>query len=247
MGAKATAGRSGASQGRHGDLVRLFLWHAIAGDRTAVRHFISTGATLWEPPTNTIGPNRRLLEQRCERPSWRFGVFVSAACSGERSECCARSTLVHSMACSRAGLGSAFGVGCWTGYAATGGAPVGILRSRAPWSSIVDPAARRRAVFIVVSTAKRRSGASKAVDEYGIPLAIDVSPPNRHDTKVIVPVLRALVEGGFQGPALGDRGERLAEAGEGLGITVKALACGRDTDGSSRPASAGWLNGPLPG
>ena len=174
MGAKATAGRSGASQGRHGDLVRLFLWHAIAGDRTAVRHFISTGATLWEPPTNTIGPNRRLLEQRCERPSWRFGVFVSAACSGERSECCARSTLVHSMACSRAGLGSAFGVGCWTGYAATGGAPVGILRSRAPWSSIVDPAARRRAVFIVVSTAKRRSGASKAVDEYGIPLAIDV-------------------------------------------------------------------------
>jgi hypothetical protein len=63
-------------------------------------------------------------------------------------------------------------------------------------------------------------------------------------------VLRALVEGGFQGPALGDlgcRGERLAEAGEGLGITVKVLARGRDTDGSSRPASAGWLNGPLPG
>ena len=31
-----------------------------------------------------------------------------------------------------------------------------------------------------------------AVDKYGIPLAIDVSPANRHDTKAIVPVLREL-------------------------------------------------------
>src|SRR5277367_2678341 len=29
---------AGAAQGHHGDLVRLFLWHAVAGDRTAVRH-----------------------------------------------------------------------------------------------------------------------------------------------------------------------------------------------------------------
>ena len=57
-----------------------------------------------------------------------------------------------------------------------------------------------------------------AVDKYGVSLAIDVSPANRHDTKGIVPVLRSLAEGGFQGGALGDlgyRGERLAKAGEG--------------------------------
>jgi hypothetical protein len=42
-----------------------------------------------------------------------------------------------------------------------------------------------------------------AVEKYGIPLAIDVSPANRHDTKAIVPVLRELADGGFQGPAPG--------------------------------------------
>jgi hypothetical protein len=34
-----------------------------------------------------------------------------------------------------------------------------------------------------------------AVDEYGIPPAIDVSSANRHDTKGIVPALRTLAEG----------------------------------------------------
>src|SRR6202451_4163044 len=69
-----------------------------------------------------------------------------------------------------------------------------------------------------------------AVDKYGIPLAIDVSPANRHDTKGIVPVLRALAEGGFQGPALGDlayRGERLGEGGGGLGLHVEGIDRGR--------------------
>src|SRR5215469_13352731 len=47
-----------------------------------------------------------------------------------------------------------------------------------------------------------------AVEKYGIPLAIDVSPANRHDSKGIVPVLRTLAEGGFDGAALGDRGYR---------------------------------------
>src|SRR5664279_2411555 len=81
-----------------------------------------------------------------------------------------------------------------------------------------------------------------AVDKYGIPLAIDVSPANRHDTKGIVPVLRSLADGGFQGPALGDlgyRGERLAEAGETLGITVEAIARGRD--GRFVPAGICWV------
>jgi hypothetical protein len=46
-----------------------------------------------------------------------------------------------------------------------------------------------------------------------------------------VPVLRPLAEGGFQGAALGNlgyRGERLANVSEALGITVEAIACGRD-------------------
>jgi hypothetical protein len=65
-----------------------------------------------------------------------------------------------------------------------------------------------------------------AVEKYGIPLAIDVAPANQHDAKAIVPVLRELAGGGFQGPALGDlgyRGKRLAEAGQALGITVEPI------------------------
>jgi len=88
-----------------------------------------------------------------------------------------------------------------------------------------------------------------AVDKYGIPLAIDVSPANRHDTKGIVPVLRELADGGFQGPALGDlgyRGKRLAEAGQALGITVEAIARGRD--GRFIPAGiCRVVERPLPG
>ena len=51
-----------------------------------------------------------------------------------------------------------------------------------------------------------------AVDKYGFPLAINVSPANRHDSKGIVPVLHQLA--GFKGTALGDlsyRGERLSK------------------------------------
>src|ERR1700686_994409 len=81
-----------------------------------------------------------------------------------------------------------------------------------------------------------------AVDKYGFPLAIDVSPANRHDTKAIVPVLRALADGGFQGPVLGDLGYRgggVAKAGETLGITVEAIARGRD--GQFVPAGICWV------
>jgi hypothetical protein len=79
------------------------------------------------------------------------------------------------------------------------------------------------------STAERRSRGVKinvAVDKYGIPLAIDVSLANRHDTKAIVQVLRTLAEGGFEGAALGDlghRGERLANVGETSGNDAIAL------------------------
>src|SRR5215213_4905038 len=66
-----------------------------------------------------------------------------------------------------------------------------------------------------------------AVDKYGLPLAITVSPANRHDSKGIVPVLHQLA--GFKGTALGDlsyRGERLSKAGEALGITIQPSAGG---------------------
>src|SRR6202166_2029632 len=90
--------------------------------------------------------------------------------------------------------------------------------------------------------ASKVRGVKLAVEKYGIPLTIDVSPANRHDTKGIVPVLRMLADGGFKGPALGDlsyRGERLAKAGEALGITVKAIARGRD--GRFVPAGICWV------
>jgi transposase len=60
--------------------------------------------------------------------------------------------------------------------------------------------------------------------------------------KAIVPVLRELADGGFQGPALGDlgyRGKRLAETGRALGITVEAIARGRD--GQFIPADICWV------
>nr|WP_286208832.1 transposase [Azospirillum sp. A1-3] len=69
-----------------------------------------------------------------------------------------------------------------------------------------------------------------AVEKYGIPLAIDAASANVHDTRGIVPVLRQLAERGFQGPAIGDlgnRGERLAKAAEAFGITVRRIARGR--------------------
>ena len=75
-----------------------------------------------------------------------------------------------------------------------------------------------------------------------IPMAIDVAPANRHDTKAIVPVLRQLANGGVQEPALGNlgyRGKRLAEAGQALGITVEAIARGRD--GQFIPAGICWV------
>ena len=81
-----------------------------------------------------------------------------------------------------------------------------------------------------------------AVEKYGIPLTIDVAPANRHDTKAIVPVLRTLAADGFQSPALADlgyRGKRLTEAAQALGISVAAIARGRD--GRFVPAGICWV------
>ena len=80
------------------------------------------------------------------------------------------------------------------------------------------------------------------VEKYGVPLAIDASPANVHDTKGILPVLRQLSGHGFQGPAIGDlgyRGERLAKAGAALGITIQPIARGRD--GVFIPTEIAWV------
>ena len=81
-----------------------------------------------------------------------------------------------------------------------------------------------------------------AVEKYGIPLAIDVTPANTHDTKGIVPVLQELAGRGFRGPALGDlgyRGQRLAKIGDKLGIAIQPIARGRD--GKFLPAGICWV------
>ncbi len=83
---------------------------------------------------------------------------------------------------------------------------------------------------------------SIAVEKYGLPLAIDATSANVHDTKGIVPVLRQLAGRGFQGPAIGDlgyRGERLAEAGAALGISIQPIARGRD--GVFIPTEIAWV------
>jgi len=81
-----------------------------------------------------------------------------------------------------------------------------------------------------------------AVDKYGIPLAIDVSPANVHDGKGILPVLRHLAGRGFQGTALGDlnyRGQRLSKAGQALGVTLKPSAGGHG--GTFIPDGIRWV------
>ena len=80
------------------------------------------------------------------------------------------------------------------------------------------------------------------VDKYGFPLAINVSPANRHDSKGIIAVLHQLAGHGFKGTALGDlsyRGQRLSKAGEALGITVQPSAGGHG--GTFIPEGIRWV------
>jgi hypothetical protein len=58
------------------------------------------------------------------------------------------------------------------------------------------------------------------VDKYGLPLAIDVSPANVHDTKGIIPVLRGLSGKGFRGSALGGLAHRSPKAPQTSWSTV---------------------------
>jgi hypothetical protein len=88
-----------------------------------------------------------------------------------------------------------------------------------------------------------------AVEKYGIPLAIDVAPANRYDTKAIVPVLRELADGGFRGQPWGTSATGasgwLRPVGHSASPSRPLRAA--ETDSSFPPASAGWLSGPLPG
>jgi hypothetical protein len=87
-----------------------------------------------------------------------------------------------------------------------------------------------------------RSMIHLAVDKYGFPLAIKVSPANVHDSKGIVPVLHQLAGRGFKGTALGDlsyRGQRLSKAGEALGVTIQPSAGGHG--GTFIPEGIRWV------
>jgi transposase len=172
--------------------VCLFLRHAVAGHRTALRYPFNTLYGLFARWTR-LGVWRRLLDRL--RRTWRH------AC-GDTPEPSA--VVIDSRSCRSAP--SCFDRG-------------------------IDGGKKTRGVKIQM-----------AVEKHGIPLAIDVAPANRHDTKAIVPVLRELADGGFRGPAMGDlgyRGKRLAEAGQALGITVEAIARGRN--GQFIPAGICWV------
>jgi len=81
-----------------------------------------------------------------------------------------------------------------------------------------------------------------AVDKYGFPLAIDISPANVHDSKGIIPVLRQLAGRGFQGSALADlsyRGQRLSKTGQALGMTLEPSAGGHH--GTFIPEGIRWV------
>jgi hypothetical protein len=87
------------------------------------------------------------------------------------------------------------------------------------------------------------------VDKYGIPLAIDVSPANVHDTKGIIPVLREL-----SGKASGDRrwvtsatGASVYPRQAGSSALPSSPSLAAVMASSSRPESAGWWSAPLPG
>ncbi|MFL5280731.1 MAG: transposase, partial [Rhodopila sp.] len=67
-----------------------------------------------------------------------------------------------------------------------------------------------------------------AVDKYGIPLAIDVSPANRHDTKGIVPVLRTGLPHVWGAGRIDDNLWRSSLCGSGAsGLDVAAGGNGR--------------------
>jgi hypothetical protein len=198
------------------------------------------------------GRSRHWPERHCARRSWRSGVWHSAACSDGRLDSCATSRSARCSPCSPAGpvwrrllnrLILAWRLACGD----TADPSAVIIDSRSCHSA---PTCFGRSFDggkkIKGSTVEApRSMIHFAVDKYGFPLAITVSPANVHDSKGIVPVLHQLA--GFKGTALGDlsyRGQRLSKAGEALGITVQPSAGGGT---SFRRGFAGWLSGPWRG
>jgi hypothetical protein len=160
LGAEAGADRGGAAQGDHGDLVRVLLRHAVAGDWPAVRHSVrhAVHAVCSMDPARAVAPAAQPLD-----PGLAAGLRRYC-----RSHCCHPRQPLMSFSAD-------------------------LLRPRLRWR-------------------QEDQGIHLAVDKYGFPLAINVSPANRHDSKGIIPVLHQLA--GFKGTALGDlsyRGQRLSK------------------------------------
>ena len=185
-----------------------------------------------KPPLTGAALRKAILAIWCAR---------SAACSGARSASCATSRSARSTRCSPAGPGGVRRllnrlILAWR--QACGDKPV-------PSAVILDSRSCQSAPTCFTrgfDGGKKIKGIKihLAVDKYGFPLAINVSPANRHDGKGIVPVLHQLA--GFKGTALGDlsyRGQRLSKAGEALGITLQPSAGGHG--GTFVPEGIRWV------
>lgn len=80
------------------------------------------------------------------------------------------------------------------------------------------------------------------VDKHGMPLAINITTANVHDTVGIVPALKEAAAAGFRGSALGDssyKGGKLQAAGQEQGIEVKTKVCG--AKGQFVPTEIRWV------
>src|SRR3954467_978522 len=208
------------------------------------------------------GRSRHWPEQHCTRRSWRSGASVFSACSGAPSASSATSRSARCTPCSPAGP-------VWrrllnrliqTWRQACGDTPdpsAVIIDSPLSLSASGQLSGESSCHSAPTCFGRGFDGGKKikgsiveaprsmihlAVDKYGFPLAIDVAPANKHDSKGIVPVLHQLAGGGFKGTALGDlgyRGQRLSKAGEALGITLQPSAGGHG--GTFIPEGIRWV------
>jgi transposase len=80
------------------------------------------------------------------------------------------------------------------------------------------------------------------VDKHGIPLSMNVTTANVHDSVGIIPSLKEASENGFCGTALGDlsfQGEALKTIGKALNIDIEAKASG--SKGTFIPTGIRWV------
>ena len=132
-------------------------------------------------------------------------------------------------------------------WRAIGGAHAGILRNRAPWSSIVAPAARRRVASGATSTKGRRSGASRS----RLPSTNTASPWRSMSRRRTGMIRKASSLSCASSPMEASRVRPWAISATGASgwqrrvrrsASPSRRSLAAETDGSFPPASAGWWN-----